>query len=77
MALVRELQVRTLDKNIRHTEAECTYSIVLDGSERCLQIDTYGSAARKRKSEQNQSVRFSPSALRQLKQIIQSEFPDA
>jgi hypothetical protein len=48
-----------------------------DDGEHCLQIDTYGSATRKRKSQQNQSVRFSRSALRQLKEIIRADFPDA
>ena len=71
MATVRSLEKSSLELNSRHTETNCTYSIVTDQlGERFLQIDTYGSRDRKIAGKKSQSIRFSVQALEQLKAIL-------
>jgi hypothetical protein len=72
MALIRQLRHQALEKDSRHTEAECTYSIVTDKhGHKLLQIDTYGSNERKLRGKKSQSIRFSTEALQQLKMILE------
>jgi hypothetical protein len=72
MAIVRTLSRRQLDVDVRHTETECTFSVVTDKSgEEFLQIDTYGSSLRKIAGKKSQSIRFSRTAMLQLKQIFE------
>jgi hypothetical protein len=74
MAIVRRLERIVLEKDTRHTEAECTYSIVTDGDGRkCLQIDSYGSKKRKILGKKSQTTRFTPEAIEQLKKIFREE----
>jgi hypothetical protein len=62
MAIIRELRARVLEKDTRHTDAKCTYSIVTDwDGTKLLQIDTYGSKHRKFPDKASQSIRFSTS----------------
>ena len=50
---------------------ECTYDIVTDPSGRkYLQLDTYGSSKREIPGKKSQSIRFSPEALAQLKEVL-------
>ena len=71
MAIVRRLEPRTIHSASRHTETECTYSIVRDSSGAAyLQIDTYGSSERKITGKQSQSIRFSKEAVLQLNEIV-------
>jgi hypothetical protein len=75
MAIIRELQARVLEKDSRHTDARCTYSIVTDSDgTKLLQIDTYGSERRKFPDKVSQSIRFSKDALDQLKRILTEHF---
>ena len=75
MAVVRKLEPQTLEKGSPHTEVDCTYSIVADEQgHRCLQVDTYGSTTRKFPGKKSQSVRFSPEAILQLKELLQKYF---
>ena len=75
MAIVRKLDRITLEKDSKHTDVKCTYSIVIDNRGRkYLQIDTYGSATRKMPGKKSQSIRFSPEAITQLKSILKKEF---
>jgi hypothetical protein len=71
MALVSSIQHQPLQSVNRHTAVDCTYTIVDVDGERQLQLDTYGSAGRAVPGKKSQSLRFSQSALAQLKQIIQ------
>jgi hypothetical protein len=75
MAIVRQLKRITLERDSRHSEVkDCTYSIVDENDGRkSLQIDTYGSAYRKMPDKKSQSIRFSPEALDQLRQILSQE----
>jgi hypothetical protein len=75
MALVKKLEKKTLERESKHTEAECTYSVFADDfGEKYLQIDTYGSKDRQEQGKQSQTIRFSPDAIKQLKIILQGEF---
>jgi hypothetical protein len=74
MAIVRKLEPITLEVYARHTEVNCTYSIIVDKSdEKYLQIGTYGSKKRKIPGKKSQSIRFSHEAIKQLKSIIGKE----
>jgi hypothetical protein len=77
MALVRKLEAQRLDRDANHTDVSGTYSVVTHQTgERCLQIDTYGSAERKLTGKKSQSIRLAPDALRQLKEILRAQFPE-
>ena len=71
MSLVKKLMPAQLENVSEHPEVECTYAIVLDAAGlRHLQIDTYDSKSRQILGKKSQSLRFSPEAIEQLKQII-------
>lgn len=75
MAIVRQMKQLTLDRDVPHSEAECTYSLVTgELGERYLQIDTYGSIERMVPGKKSQSVRFAPEAIEQLKRLLQEYF---
>ena len=74
MAIVRKLKRITLEHDSRHSEVNCTYSIIQDDDGKSLQIDTYGSAYRKMPDKKSQSIRFSPEAIAQLRKILSEEF---
>ena len=73
MSLVKKLmpaQQASLEPST-HAAADCTYDIVTDEEGRkFLQIDTYDSKTRQILGKKSQSLRFSPEAIEQLKQII-------
>lgn len=73
MALIKGLEKIILERDSKHSEVNCTYSIVEVGDKKYLQIDTYGSKTRKMPGKKSQSLRFSPEAIIQLKKIINSE----
>ncbi len=76
MAIVRHLEEHPLHVEAKHTETECTYSLVKDSDgNKYLQIDTYGSAERKIEGKKSQSIRFSPEAVAELRVIIGRHFP--
>ena len=71
MGLVSKLSRQPLQVRANHLPVECTYDIVTDQSgKRCLQLDTYGSSKREIPGKKSQSIRFSPEALAQLKDLL-------
>ena len=77
MALVRKMSMVSLERDAPHLEVDCTYSIIsVAGSEKFLQIDTYGSRKRKMRGKKSQSIRFSTEALRKIREVIKNEFSD-
>ena len=74
MAIVRKLKRITLEHHSRHSEVDATYSIIqgADGH-KSLQVDTYGSKYRKIPDKKSQSIRFSPEAIDQLREILSEE----
>jgi hypothetical protein len=76
MALILSFRPRSLETILPHAEAEATFALVRDVSgELCLQIDTYGSPDRLKKGKQSQSLRLMPTAVAQLRSIIDEGFP--
>ena len=75
MAIVRHLTKVNLEVVGAHSETSASYSVVAgpDGR-RYLQLDTYGSEARKLKGKKSQSIRFSPEAIAELKEILAKYF---
>ena len=74
MALVKALRKIILERDSHHSDAECTYAVVVDERGRkLLQLDTYGSPTRQIRGKKSQSIRFTPEAIKQLQAIIQSE----
>ena len=72
MALVSSITHQALQEPSTHAEVDCTYDIVTDDEGRkFLQLDTYGSKARQILGKRSHSLRLDPSAIAQLKQIIQ------
>ena len=75
MAIVRKLELRKLEKDSRHTDVTCTYSIVEEpNGAKVLQIDTYGSEQRRFPGKVSQSIRFSQEGLKQLRKILREHF---
>lgn len=75
MALVRVMERIQLEKDLQHTEVNCTYAVVADETGgKHLQVDTYGSSQRQFPGKKSQSIRFSPEAIGQLKKILANEF---
>jgi hypothetical protein len=75
MAIVRRLVQDKLVQANRHSETKATYTIGLsEEGDKYLQIDTYGSAARKLAGKKSQSIRFYPEAVADLRAILK-EFP--
>lgn len=68
---VNKLERVDLERDTKHTNVNCTYSVVETDGKKYLQIDTYGSAARKIPGKKSQSIRFDPDAIKQLKSIIE------
>jgi hypothetical protein len=75
MAIVKKLYPIYLDRASKHSYVNCTYAIITDDlGDKYLQIDTYGSATRKIPGKKSQSIRFSPEAIDQLKEILKRDF---
>ena len=75
MAIVKKLYPIYLDRASEHSDVNCTYAIITDDlGDKYLQIDTYGSATRKIPGKKSQSIRFSPEAIDQLKEILKRDF---
>ncbi len=74
MAIVRKLEPQQLEVEARHSETDCTYSIVNAPGGPFLQVDTYGSRGRRIPGKKSQSIRFAPEAIEQLKAILAKHF---
>jgi hypothetical protein len=76
MAIVRHLEKITLEGESNHTETTCTYSIIRHSDGVYLQIDTYGSSIRKEPGKKSQTIRLTPEAIRELKEILDTNFKE-
>jgi hypothetical protein len=75
MAIIRKLDPIQLDRDSKHSEVDCTYAVIEDDKgNKYLQVDTYGSKSRKIPGKKSQSIRFSPEAIDQLKEILKQNF---
>ena len=74
MALILKL-VESFKESIRiHKEVECNYFILEIDGDKLLQIDTYGSDERQIPGKVSQSIQFSPEAIIELKELLNSKF---
>ena len=75
MAIIRHFELAQLTGEARHTEATASYSLVKEADGvKYLQLDTYGSRVRKLKGKKSQSIRLSPEAVAELKNILERHF---
>ena len=72
MALIKDIKQLKLERPSKHSETECTFSVINEDGRKLLQLDTYGSSGREIPGKKSQSLRFTPEALLVLKQIIQN-----
>ncbi len=70
MAIVRKMDPITLERESKHTEVNATYTVIHAEDGDYLQIDTYGSIDRQEIGKKSQSIRLSPTALKQLEGIL-------
>lgn len=77
MAVVHHLENLNLEGDSKHTETTCTYSIIEKDDGKYLQIDTYGSRQRKELGRKSQTIRFSPEAIEELKEILAKHFRES
>ena len=70
MALVTELRHLALQSRAQHQRVDCTFDVVVDDGKKFLQLDTYGSVQRQIPGKKSQSLRLSPAAIQQLKDIF-------
>ena len=78
MAIVKHLEFLDLQVEAKHTDSRATYSLIKDGNGVAyLQIDTYGSTERKFQDKKSQSIRFAPTAIAELKSLIDRHFKEA
>ena len=74
MAIVRRMVLQELEVESRHSETECTYTVINAAGGPYLQVDTYGSRQRMIPGRKSQSIRFAPEAIEQLKTILADHF---
>ena len=58
-----------------HGGVECGYTACESGGNRYLQLDTYGSDERAIPGKVSQSIQLDEAAARELKRLIQQNFP--
>ena len=75
MAIVRKLEPIHLERDSKHSEVDCTYSVVEDDKgNKYLQIDTYGSATRKIPGEKRPIHSIQPRSLQTVERNIREIF---
>jgi hypothetical protein len=75
VAKINEFHEVALDSTRIHEGVNCGWRIFSAGGERILQLDTYGSEARKIPGKVSQSIQLDESAARQLIEIVLRAFP--
>lgn len=50
MAIIRKLEQIQLDRDSKHSEMDCTYSVVEDGGDKYLWVDTNATTSKNRYS---------------------------
>ncbi|RVT90881.1 methionyl-tRNA formyltransferase [Sphingomonas crocodyli] len=74
MAVVRDFEIKDLDRITSHSEVEATVSLVECDGEKFVQIDTYGSKDRAIPGKTSQSLRLSEAAFKKLSEIAGKHF---
>ncbi|MCB1482249.1 MAG: methionyl-tRNA formyltransferase [Rhodobiaceae bacterium] len=74
MALIRKFTKKTMDRNQVHGEITATYSVFHWDDRTLLQIDSYGSKARKIPGKKSQTFQLDEQGASALFQILKKEF---
>ena len=75
MAKINEFHEVALESTRIHEGVSCGWRIFSADGERILQLDTYGSEARKIPGKVSQSIQLDESAARELLEIVVRAFP--
>ena len=76
MALIRSFEIKTLQRGSLHpTRVDCEWSMFEWDGRRLLQLDTYGSDARKDKGTVSQTLQLDEAAARELLRVVRRAFP--
>lgn len=75
MAKIKEFHKVALESTRIHGGVNCGWRIFSAGGERILQLDTYGSEARKIPGKVSQSIQLDESSARDLMEIVLRAFP--
>ena len=75
MALIKNLEQRTLQRHAIHSAVDASYSVIENSTgSPLLQIDTFGSATRKLKGKTSQSIQLGKKCAKQLVKILTKTF---
>ena len=76
MALIQKTHFSRITKDHYrvHEPVDASYSILYEGENKYLQIDTYGSAERQIKGKTSQSIQIDDEMARELVSILKREF---
>jgi uncharacterized glyoxalase superfamily protein PhnB len=74
VALIKDFKRLEKDRYTKHKEAKASYSIFTKDNSKFLQIDTYGSEDRMYKGKISQSIQLDKEGLKELVEIIISNF---
>lgn len=76
MALITHFAKASKEKNgRRHTEVQCTWTIVNEDHGRLLQLDTFGSSDRQIPGKTSQTMQFDEMGSKTLLGILREVFP--
>jgi hypothetical protein len=76
MALIRNFEMKTLDRGGLHTtRVDCEWAVFEQDGKRLLQLDTYGSDTRKDKGTVSQTLQLDTAGARELSRILRRAFP--
>lgn len=70
MARIDTFTPKSIDRPSLHRSAVATFSILEVDGERCLQIDTYGSADRVMHGKVSQSLQLGEKGIAELRRIL-------
>ncbi len=76
MALIERFEERPLVPKSVHGGVLCGYRATNVGATRILQLETYGSSARRMPGKVSQTLQLDEAAARELKRIIERSFPN-
>jgi hypothetical protein len=75
VARISDFHEVTVDSTKIHEAVSCGWRVFSSGGQRVLQLDTYGSQARKIPGKVSQSIQLDEAAAHQLMTIVMRAFP--
>jgi hypothetical protein len=74
MALVRQFEMKAMERNSIHEEISATYTAFHNSGRTFLQIDTYGRSDREIPGKKSQSIQLDEQGAEALFKILKKEF---